>query len=192
MQHSLFLRGDVSVLIFKVRMASVKSSHQVGQMTEMENRKGINKIISFEPFNTFIHGTRERLQKEISASLARGKTVVGYGASVGTTTLEYIFWFVGAKIAYVVDDNPDRFRAVYSRASSSSIFFRCSFLRRNLMLLWFLHGGILILYSKDMPGFCETGRENPGVPSGNGKSISVRVNNLRIKKNTPGIVTGIG
>ncbi len=106
-QHTISKGGCIRFYI-QGKNGKRKVESSVSQMIEMETRKGIEKIKSFEPFNAFIHEIRERLEKELSARRARGATVVGYGASVGTTTLEHLFG-LSDKIAYVVDDNPDRF-----------------------------------------------------------------------------------
>jgi hypothetical protein len=53
----------------------------------------------------------ERLRSELIALVAdlraRGRTVVGYGASVGVTTLLYYF-DMSHQLSFVVDDNPVR------------------------------------------------------------------------------------
>jgi len=106
-QHSVSKGGCIRCYI-QGKNGRRKVQPSVSQMIDLESHKGIEKISSFGPFNAFIHETRERLQREISALHARGEAIVGYGASVGTTTLEYLFG-LSDKILYVVDDNLDRF-----------------------------------------------------------------------------------
>ncbi|MDE2223427.1 MAG: class I SAM-dependent methyltransferase [Candidatus Omnitrophica bacterium] len=85
-----------------------KIQSSVARLMAIEADKKIDSIESFGSFNDFIKTTREHLAGEISRWRSQGKTVTGYGASVGTTSLAY-FLGLGDKIDYVVDDNPDRF-----------------------------------------------------------------------------------
>jgi SAM-dependent methyltransferase len=63
-----------------------------------------------EALQAFAGGV-ERLRSELIALVAdlraRGRTVAGYGASVGVTTLLYYF-DMGQQLSFVVDDNPVR------------------------------------------------------------------------------------
>ena len=47
------------------------------------------------------------LLRTLGASRAQGKTIAGYGASVGVTTLLYYFG-LGDTLDFLVDDNPAR------------------------------------------------------------------------------------
>ncbi len=80
----------------------------VSQMIKIETDQGIERIEAFEPFNRFIKETRVRLNRELTSLKKQGKSIAGYGASVGTITLEYLFG-LSEKVEYVVDDDRDRF-----------------------------------------------------------------------------------
>ena len=84
-----------------------KLEPSVAAMMALETSRGIDKIEAFKPLNYFIDQTREHLRQEILGWQAQGKSIAGYGASVGTTTLAHLF-ALGDKLEYVVDDNPDR------------------------------------------------------------------------------------
>lgn len=85
-----------------------KIQPSVAQMMDIEKSRKIDQIEVFEGFNQFIKKTRERLHAQIAEAQGRQETIAGYGASIGTTTLEYLFG-LSDKVAFLADDNPDRF-----------------------------------------------------------------------------------
>lgn len=82
-------------------------SPSVNEMVAVETRLGIDRTLIFR--NVLI--SVERVKKELSGLIrgitARGEKIAAYGASVGVTTLIYLFDLAG-KLNFIVDDNPAR------------------------------------------------------------------------------------
>lgn len=80
----------------------------VAEMISIEKNKGIATLEPCRKMEAFIKERKERLLVLLDGLRAQGKTIAGYGASVGVTTLLYLFG-LSKRIDYLVDDNPVRF-----------------------------------------------------------------------------------
>jgi SAM-dependent methyltransferase len=77
------------------------------RLVEDETAGRFDRPDSFTEFSKRIDGLRGDLTKLVRDLRASGRTLAGYGASVGVTTLLYYF-DLGQALAFLVDDNPVR------------------------------------------------------------------------------------
>lgn len=80
----------------------------VREMIAKEESQGIGAIEALRKMDSFIKERKEGLVSLLDSLRQQGKTIAGYGASVGVTTLLYLF-DLNERIDYLVDDNPVRF-----------------------------------------------------------------------------------
>ncbi|MDO8662349.1 MAG: class I SAM-dependent methyltransferase [Candidatus Omnitrophota bacterium] len=80
----------------------------VREMIYMEEDKGIGTMDSLRKMGVFITERKKGLTSLLDGLRAQGKTIVGYGASVGVTTLLYLFG-LDKYLDYLVDDDATRF-----------------------------------------------------------------------------------
>lgn len=80
----------------------------VAQMILLEESKGIGTLEPFSRMSAFIKQRKEELGALLDNLRGRGKTIAGYGASVGVTTLLHLFG-LNNRLDFLVDDNPVRF-----------------------------------------------------------------------------------
>ena len=81
-----------------------------GAVTEIiaeEDDQGMNDLSSYQGFADRVEALREKLTAIADEQHAKGKTVGGYGMSVGTTTLLSQFGLT-EKIDFLFDDDPDK------------------------------------------------------------------------------------
>jgi SAM-dependent methyltransferase len=77
------------------------------ELAQQETAGGFDRPQALRPFAEEIERLREDLIALVADLRARGRTVAGYGASVGVTTLIYYF-DMGSALSFLVDDNPVR------------------------------------------------------------------------------------
>jgi SAM-dependent methyltransferase len=77
------------------------------ELVQDETDGGFDRPESLQEFARGVERLRSELIALVADLRARGRTVAGYGASVGVTTLLYYF-DMGDQLSFVVDDNPVR------------------------------------------------------------------------------------
>ena len=82
-------------------------SGDLESLLEQETAEGFNRPEALRPFAARIEALRRDLIALVADLRSRGRTVAGYGASVGVTTLLYYF-DMGEALSFLVDDNPVR------------------------------------------------------------------------------------
>lgn len=80
-------------------------SPAVTELMDLETALGLDRPEAYRAFATAIDTVKHQLLKRLHGFKARGDVVAGYGASVGVTTLIYLF-DVGNLLSFLVDDNP--------------------------------------------------------------------------------------
>ncbi len=99
--------GSIRCFVQSDRSSSVVKP-SVQEMIVMEEKKGIGTLKPCLEMTSFIKERKEALLALLDGLRAQGKTIAGYGASVGVTTLLYLF-DLDKRLDYLVDDNPVRF-----------------------------------------------------------------------------------
>jgi len=84
-----------------------KTSASVAQLVAYETSLGLDRVEPFKAFASEIQAVKTRLFGLLGGLKERGKTIAGYGASVGVTTLMYHFDLRGV-LDFLVDDNASR------------------------------------------------------------------------------------
>lgn len=79
----------------------------VQEMIRMEESKGIGTMGPCRKMSAFIKERKENLVALLDGFRSQGKTIAGYGATVGVTTLLYLF-DLNKRLDYLVDDDPAR------------------------------------------------------------------------------------
>jgi SAM-dependent methyltransferase len=94
-----------------VRPAGVHQPHwgngTLHELTQQETEGGFDRPEELQGFAEGVERLRDELRTLVTDLCARGRTIAGYGASVGVTTLLYYF-DMGKILSFVVDDNPVR------------------------------------------------------------------------------------
>lgn len=80
----------------------------VQKMISMEENSGIGSMEPCRKLSAFIKERKESLIALIDGLRSQGKTIAGYGATVGVTTLLYLF-DLNKRLDYLVDDDSTRF-----------------------------------------------------------------------------------
>jgi len=81
------------------------ASRSVTDLMALETKLGLERPEIFKAFSAQLDAVKHDLQDLLHNLKARGKTVAGYGASVGVTTLLYQFE-LGGLLTFIADDNP--------------------------------------------------------------------------------------
>ncbi len=81
-----------------------QASGSLRELIRVENERGLSKPEAFEELNGKIHSAKSELKNQIEQVKREGGKVVGYGASVGVTTMLYHF-DIGEDLDYLVDEN---------------------------------------------------------------------------------------
>ena len=97
--------GSIRITAQKKGSKYSKSS-SVGELIELEKKKGLNKIQTLYKFEKKISYVRKQLQSLISSLKADGKVIAGFGAPTKATTLMAHFGLDSTVIDFIVDDNP--------------------------------------------------------------------------------------
>jgi len=82
-------------------------SPSVAELLVLETRLGVQRPESFQAFAATIDRVKHQLLGLLRQAAVQGKTVAGYGATVGGVTLTYQFE-LGPLLRFLVDDNPRR------------------------------------------------------------------------------------
>lgn len=77
----------------------------VAAMLEHERSLGLDALAPYSKFRAHIDGVRTVLRNIVADYRRQGKTIAGYGASVGTVTLVQQFG-LGPELDFIADDNP--------------------------------------------------------------------------------------
>ncbi len=94
-----------SIRVYVTRVDSNRESLvNLSEVIEMESRMGFYDLASFQVLRNEINTELERIHSWIENEKSAGKTVFGYGASVGSTTLIKLFELED-KIDFLADDN---------------------------------------------------------------------------------------
>lgn len=88
--------------------SSTPPKPSVREMIGLEESKGIGTMEPCRRMGVFIKERKKELLSLLDSLRAQGKTIAGYGASVGVTTLLYLF-DLAQRLDCLVDDNPVRF-----------------------------------------------------------------------------------
>lgn len=80
-------------------------SPSVKQFIAAETEFGIDRPEIFKDLATKLYNVKNQLLSLLGDLKAQGKTIAGYGASVGVTTLSYYFE-LDPLLSFIVDDNP--------------------------------------------------------------------------------------
>jgi hypothetical protein len=87
-------------------------SPSLAELVAQETAAGVDRVEAFEGFSARMDTVRKELSNLLGGLKAQGKTIAGYGASVGVTTLNYYLDLSGL-LSFTVDDNPLR-QGLYS------------------------------------------------------------------------------
>ncbi len=79
----------------------------VSQVVNLETKGGLDKLNIFNDIANEINDKKIKLRNLVCGLKKRGKVIAGYGASVGVTTLIYLF-DIASEIDFFIDDNPAR------------------------------------------------------------------------------------
>jgi len=88
-----------------------KINNSVKKYIDIEKNQEMDKPATFEKFYDRISLEKERLTNLMQDIKSKGKTITGYGASVGVTTILYE-WGIGNFLDFLVVDNPKRYGLV--------------------------------------------------------------------------------
>ena len=80
-------------------------SPSVNKFIAAETEFGIDRPEIFQDLATKLYNVKNQLLSLLGDLKAQGKTIAGYGASVGVTTLSYYFE-LDPLLSFIVDDNP--------------------------------------------------------------------------------------
>jgi hypothetical protein len=79
----------------------------VAKLLAVEEARGLRRAESFATFAERVGGVKEAVADAVRELKSQGKTIAGYGASVGVTTL-LCYLDIGAALDGLVDDNPTK------------------------------------------------------------------------------------
>lgn len=96
------LRGLVQYILPNQNISS-----SVREMKDLERESGVLDSRAFFDFDERMNRTKESLQGIVKNIKSQNKTLAGYGASIGVTTMIYHFG-LGSSLDFLVDDNPVR------------------------------------------------------------------------------------
>lgn len=85
----------------------VANREAIDRLTSAERGAGFDRPAVYVAFADRMAAVRQDLRGRLAAAKADGQTIVGYGASVGVTTLLY-YYGLDEYLSYIVDDNPAR------------------------------------------------------------------------------------
>ncbi len=96
--------GSIRCLVQRAE-GSRKPSPSVAELIAFETAAGLHRPETFEAFAEKLKGVKKKLRQVLGDLKARGNKIAGYGASVGVTTLLYLF-DLGDQLDFLTDDNP--------------------------------------------------------------------------------------
>lgn len=98
--------GAVRFYARNISRSDGKISSAVIQMAEGEKKKGFDKVQTYLDYAQKVNFTREQLLELLNNFKAKGKTIIGYGASGRGTTIMNYCGIDTRYLDYVVDDAP--------------------------------------------------------------------------------------
>ena len=96
--------GSIRCMI-QIKKGKRRADPSVAEMIGEEESWGVDKSKFYSDLNIFVKQNKADLLQKIKNIKAQGKTISGYGASVGVTTLIYHYG-VGEYLDVLFDDNP--------------------------------------------------------------------------------------
>ncbi len=87
---------------------SRKKSSAIKELLKLEADIGIYNAETIKEFGNKLSNIKNQLLESVKDLKAKGKTIAGYGASVGVTTVLYNFGLNKDLLNFLVDDNSDR------------------------------------------------------------------------------------
>ena len=106
-EHEPTKGGSIRGFVQLAGNSSTLAEGMLSRLVERETAEGFDRPDKLRDFSERIERLRHNLMTLLSDVRARGRTLAGYGASVGVTTLLYYF-DLGHALSFVVDDNPVR------------------------------------------------------------------------------------
>ena len=103
--------GSIRCMV-QIKNGKRQVDSSVAEMTGEEESLGADKSKFYNDLSLFVKQNKADLLQKIKNIKAQGKTIAGYGASVGVTTLIYQYG-VGEYLDVLIDDNPIK-HGVYS------------------------------------------------------------------------------
>lgn len=101
-------KGGSIRCIIQLKGSSRKASSSVNQLIKLETELGIHDVETIKKFGNKLEAMKNKLMEILRDLKSKGKTVVGYGASVEVTTMLYYFNLDSNLLEFIVDDNPMR------------------------------------------------------------------------------------
>jgi len=77
----------------------------VAQLVALETKAGLDRPETYKAFGAKLDAVKDELRQLLRDLKKRGKSIAGYGASVGVTTLLYHFE-LSELLSFIADDNP--------------------------------------------------------------------------------------
>jgi SAM-dependent methyltransferase len=106
-EHEATKGGSIRGFVRLADSDSPLGEGTLSRLVDQETAEGFDRPYQLRFFADRIESLRNNLVRLLGDLRARGRTLAGYGASVGVTTLLYYFDLGGA-LSFVVDDNPVR------------------------------------------------------------------------------------
>ena len=82
-------------------------SPSVAELKALEASLQVDRADAFNTFGARMENAKTGLASKLESLKAAGKTIAGYGASVGSTILMFNF-DLGEMLSFIVDDNPSK------------------------------------------------------------------------------------
>ena len=131
-------KGGSFRVIVQLKGGKRNVSPMVQQMIQQENKIGVGDPAIYREISQEVEEWKAQLSAWLTDMKSQGKKVAGYGASVGVTTLLYLF-DLADKLDYIVDDNPARYN-LYTPGHHLPVFSSDEIYKRNpdyvLILAW--------------------------------------------------------
>ena len=106
-EHEPTKGGSIRGFVQLAGRSSRLSPGGLAELVEQETAEGVDRPETLRHFSERIDALRGNLVTLVDDLGSRGRTLAGYGASVGVTTLLYYF-DLGHALSFLVDDNPVR------------------------------------------------------------------------------------
>lgn len=84
-----------------------QKSANIKELIDLEAKLAVDQLETYQQIESEINATKKEMLTYLRNLKKEGKSVAGYGASVGVTTLLYLFG-LDEVLDFIVDDNPDR------------------------------------------------------------------------------------
>jgi SAM-dependent methyltransferase len=106
-EHEATKGGSIRGFVQLAGSEVAPADEMLSSLIEQETAEGFDRPDKLRFFSDRIDGLRNSLVTLVGDLRGRGRTLAGYGASVGVTTLLYYF-DLGSALSFLVDDNPVR------------------------------------------------------------------------------------